>query len=63
MMSTPPNKPVKPGYQTTEFWVTLAIVIGSLTATLAGNLPDKYAAIATAVSAAAYAIARGIAKH
>lgn len=62
-MSVTPTKQVVPGWKTTEFWVSVATIVGALTATLAGNLPDKYAAIATAVSAAAYAISRGLAKH
>jgi len=53
---------MKPGYKTTEFWITIATSLGALIAALADALPPRYAAIATAASAAAYAIARGIAK-
>lgn len=53
---------MKPGQRTTEFWVTLATVIGILAASLADALSPRYAAIATSVSVAAYAISRGLAK-
>jgi hypothetical protein len=52
----------KSGYKTTEFWVSLLVSGGSLVAALAGNLPPKYAAIATAVSGGLYAVGRGVAK-
>lgn len=50
------------GWQTTEFYVTIAIDVGVFTAALADALPPRYAAIAASVSTGAYAIARGIAK-
>jgi hypothetical protein len=52
----------KPGYKTTEFALVvagLAIIWGDA---LAGSLPDRYAGIATAVTASGYAVARGLAK-
>jgi hypothetical protein len=52
----------KPGYKTTEFWVALLTIVGATVAALAGNLSPKYAALAAAVSTAAYAVARGLAK-
>lgn len=52
----------KPGIYTTEFWITVLTAIGMVVASVADWLPDKYAAIAIAVSTAAYAIARGLAK-
>lgn len=52
----------KPGHRTTEFLLTLATVVGLLAAALADQLTPRYAAIATAVSVGAYAIARGLAK-
>lgn len=54
---------LKPGHTTTEFVVTLLVGLGSLAAALAGVLAPRYAAIASAVSAAAYSIARGLAKN
>jgi hypothetical protein len=53
---------LKPGIRTTEFWVTVATEVGIVAAALAGNLSPRYAALATAVSGAAYALARGLAK-
>lgn len=53
---------MKPGIRTTEFWITVATGGGSLIASASGWLPPRYAAIATAVSGAAYALARGLAK-
>lgn len=53
----------KPGIQTTELWVSVLTSVGALAAALAGQLSPRYAAIAAAVSSAAYAISRGITKH
>lgn len=54
---------MKPGWKTSEFWISIATDAGIGAAALAGELPPKYAAIATAVSTLGYAIARGLAKH
>jgi hypothetical protein len=54
---------MKPGYKTTEFYATLAANVGVLGAALSGVLSPKYAAIAAAVSVAAYNVSRGLAKH
>jgi hypothetical protein len=53
---------MKPGYKTTEFLALLLVNIGSVAASLEGNLSPKYAAFAAAISAGAYAIGRGLAK-
>jgi hypothetical protein len=53
---------MKPGYKTTEFWVALLVIVGSTLATIAGSLPDRYAALASSVSGAAYALSRGLSK-
>jgi hypothetical protein len=53
---------LKPGYKTTEFLLTLATNVGVLAASLAEHLSPRYAAIASAVSVAAYALGRSIAK-
>lgn len=52
----------KPGHKTTEFALTVLTVVGLLAAALADQLTPRYAAIATAVSVGAYAVARGLAK-
>lgn len=54
---------MKPGYKTTELLVTVLTNIGVVAAALQGSLSPKWAAIAAAVSTAAYAIARGLAKQ
>ena len=57
-----PSAGLKPGYRTTEFWVSVLTVIGLVVAAATTALPDRYAAIGSAISAGAYAIARGLAK-
>jgi len=56
-------EPQKPGYQTTEFWVTILTALGASAAAASNNLPDRYAALATTISVVAYSISRGLAKH
>lgn len=67
------TKPTKPGYKTTEFWVTLviqvigiAVLFGWITPeqrdTLVQAVQQGAAAIAMALSAFGYAVARGKAK-
>jgi len=53
---------MKPGYKTTEFWVTVLTAVGALIAALADQLPPKYAALGAAISSGLYAISRGLAK-
>lgn len=53
---------MKPGWKTTEFWVSVATSVGAVTAASVGVLPEKYAALMVAVSSGAYAVARGLAK-
>lgn len=54
--------PAKPGYQTTEFWVMVLATVGAIAASATDNLPPRYAAFASIVSAVAYQISRGLAK-
>lgn len=54
---------VKPGHKTTEFILTILLAVGALAAALADSLAPRYAAIASAISVAAYAISRGLAKR
>lgn len=51
------------GLKTTELWLAVATDIGVIAASLADALPAKWAAVAAAVSSAAYALARGLAKN
>lgn len=53
---------MKSGYKTTEFWVTTLTIVGLVASSVAASLSPRYAAIGAAVSAAAYAISRGLAK-
>ena len=56
------EKLAKPGYKTTEFWVTLLTQAAIVATALQGALSPEHAVYATAFSQAAYAIARGLAK-
>lgn len=53
---------MKPGQKTTEFLITVSFVIGLVAFSVADKLPPRYAAIASAISVAAYAVSRGLAK-
>jgi hypothetical protein len=50
------------GYLTTEFWITALTIVGLVISSVAATLSPRYAAIGAAITAAAYAIARGLAK-
>jgi len=56
---------MKPGYKTTEFWVTVifdaGLAVTSLTST--NILPPKYATLAVGLANGLYAISRGLAKY
>jgi hypothetical protein len=52
----------KPGYKTTEFWVTSLASLAALIAALSGHLSPKYAALTAAVSQGLYALSRGLTK-
>jgi hypothetical protein len=54
---------MKPGHRTTEFTLTVLVSVGAVAAAIAQVLSPRYAAIASAVSVAAYAISRGITKN
>lgn len=53
---------MKRGLQTSELWLTVAIIVGEVTAALAGAVPAKWAAVLVVASGAAYKIARGLSK-
>lgn len=55
----------KPGYKTTEFWLTLILIVGGvLDETNAWHfMPHNWAAIGMAVVAGAYSLSRGKAKQ
>ena len=50
------------GYKTTEFWVTILTIIGSIAGSLEKILDPNYAAIAATVSTIVYTISRTFAK-
>ena len=63
-MLNPPLQPpaLKPGWQTTEFWISTTAMLGGLAGQAAGFIPPPYGLILTTVSVAAYSISRGLAK-
>lgn len=54
---------VKPGWKTTEFWMTALTNLGLVLAACVGVLPPQYAALAGALSQVAYNVSRGLAKR
>lgn len=60
-MSTSVTAP-KAGWKTTEFWITGLSIVGLVVSAATAGLSEKYAAIGTSISVAAYAISRGLAK-
>ena len=53
---------MKPGYKTTEFWVTELAALGAVLFAIADKLPPRIAAYVVLGGNAAYAISRGLAK-
>jgi hypothetical protein len=52
----------KPGYKTTEFWLTIAANVAAILATVAEVLPPEWGAIAVVISNGIYSVSRGVAK-
>jgi len=57
------NGTTKPGYRTTEFWLTLVSNVASVLAMVSGVLPPKYGVPVMAVSNMLYAILRTLVKE
>lgn len=57
-----PPTTIKPGYLTTEFYVSVLAALGALIATLAGGIPGTTGAEIAAASVWIYTISRGVAK-
>jgi hypothetical protein len=55
--------PAKAGVLTSEFWVAVAVAVGSVAAAAQTSLPPRYAEIASAIAAVAYIFSRGQAKR
>ena len=53
---------VKPGWKTTEFWVTTLASVMTLIQSMQGTIPHPWGEVAVAVMTAAYSIARAISK-
>lgn len=53
----------KPGYRTTEFWVTTLTSLAAFIAALSSHLAPRYAAVAAAIASGLYALSRGLAKR
>lgn len=53
----------KPFYTTSEFWVVVLTVVGNVAFAAVDKVPARYASIASAIAAGAYALARGLAKR
>ena len=53
---------MKPGFKTTDFYVTVITALGAFVAAIGDALPDRYAAITASVVSAGYAVGRGLAK-
>jgi hypothetical protein len=53
---------LKPGYQTTEFWVVALTDVGLVIASASTSLAPRYAAIGSAIATGLYATSRGLAK-
>jgi hypothetical protein len=54
-----PTPPAKPGYKTSEFWLTIA---SGVAAFVVPNLPPAWRVGLSVASSGIYAIARGLAK-
>ena len=52
----------KPGWKTTEFWLTVANQVAVIWGSVQGFVPPKYAIIASAVGTTIYTILRTLAK-
>lgn len=53
---------MRPGFKTSEFIATLALAVALGASAIAGSLAPHYAAIASGIAVAGYAISRGLAK-
>lgn len=54
---------MKPGWQTSEFWLTLISAVAPIGASVGGVIPGPIGLAIAAFSTAAYSISRGLAKQ
>jgi hypothetical protein len=64
-MTTVTNIETKPAPRTTEFWITIVLIVLGALQELFGlvNVSDSRVALLQTIVASAYAIARGLAKN
>jgi hypothetical protein len=62
-MSTMMTAKTKPGWKTTEFWMTIAANLAAIIGAFADMLPPEKAVLLIAASNGLYAIARGQTKR
>ncbi len=53
---------MKPGWKTTEFWITVFAALNGIVGQYVGLIPEPYGLVVSAVLGAAYTISRGLAK-
>ena len=53
---------MKPGIKTTEFWVTVAALLGALLMTVAGQIDGQLGATLLTIGSSVYTLARSLAK-
>jgi len=53
----------KSSWKSSEFWMAVVAGLGGVAAQLTGMIPEPYGAIAASLSAALYALSRGMAKN
>jgi hypothetical protein len=56
------DTPSKPGWQTTEFWISLVTLVCATVLVAMGKIDSGVWAAAAGVSSAGYALSRGLAK-
>lgn len=52
----------KPGWKTTEFWLTVALLVADVAAASTGLMPPETAAVVATVTGAVYKVVRGMSK-
>lgn len=62
MEETKPTAETKPGFKTTEFWVTIATNVAAILAAIGGAMPAEKAGLLLVVANGLYAVSRGLAK-
>lgn len=53
----------RPGYKTTEFWITVIVLVADLALALVTILPPTWASTIATVTTTMYVMSRALAKH